>query len=86
MRTAGLPNFRKLYAAYNDGLTAGKYRLVIQNSYNVKQINGTKKFALATTNALGGSNYFLSWAYIIVGLASIAFSAVFAFFYKKQNK
>ena len=85
MRTAGLPNFRKLYGAYDSGLKKGPHRVVIQNSYDVTSIKGTKKYVLSTTNALGGSNYFLAWMYIVVGALSLIFSVVFAMAYKKKN-
>ena len=36
MRTAGLPNFRKLYGKIEKNLPAGKYDLKITNNYDVK--------------------------------------------------
>jgi hypothetical protein len=33
MRTAGLPTFRKLYAAINQQLDAGEYQLIVDNDY-----------------------------------------------------
>lgn len=36
MRTAGLPNFRKLWGRIDDNLKAGKYVLKIHNNYEVK--------------------------------------------------
>jgi len=36
MRTAGLPNFRKLYGKIVGGVTEGKYIVQIENNYNVK--------------------------------------------------
>jgi len=40
MRTAGLPNFRKLWGRVDDGLTAGEYSLSIINIYNVTGFEG----------------------------------------------
>jgi len=54
MRTAGLPSFRKLYGAIQNGLNADTYYLRIQNNYDVAAFGGSKKFVLSTTNLLGG--------------------------------
>ena len=35
MRTAGLPNFRKLWGKIENGLDAGKYQIKIENNYKV---------------------------------------------------
>jgi len=40
MRTAGLPNFRKLWGRIDEKLQAGKYMLKITNSYEVKPFQG----------------------------------------------
>lgn len=85
MRTAGLPNFRKLYGSYNAGMTAGVHRVTIQNQFDVTAIKGTKNFVLATTNALGGANFFLAYSYIAVGVVSLIFAVVFAIAYKKKH-
>jgi len=85
MRTAGLPNFRKLYGSYDNGLTAGIHRVTIQNQYDVTSIKGTKAFVLATTNALGGANFFLAYSYIVVGIVSLVFGVVFSIAYKKKH-
>lgn len=85
MRTAGLPNFRKLYGAYENGLKAGNYRVEIDNSYDVAKYGGTKKFVLSTTNMLGGSNFYLAYAYLVVGVMSILFAIIFAIAYKRKH-
>lgn len=77
MRTAGLPNFRKLYGVIEGPLTAGTYTLEIENSYDVESFEGQKSFVLSTTNALGGQNYFLAISYIIVGALCIVFAIIF---------
>ena len=35
MRTAGLPDFRKLWGKIDGGLKAGKYKLMIDNHFDV---------------------------------------------------
>jgi len=85
MRTAGLPNFRKLNGYYENGLKAGTHTLKIQNAYDVTKIKGTKAFVLSTTNALGGANFFLAYTYIVVGVVSLVFAVVFALAYKRRQ-
>lgn len=77
MRTAGLPEFRKLWGRIDGGLKAGKYKVEINNQYEVSPFQGKKHFVLATSNALGGKNYFLAFAYIVVGGLSMFFAFVF---------
>lgn len=60
MRTAGMPNFRKLWGRITDGVPAGTYTLNIVNNYNVDAYDAKKTFIISTTNAFGGKNYFLS--------------------------
>lgn len=85
MRTAGLPNFRKLWGSIKDKLEAGSYFVSIQNNYEVEPFQGTKSFVLSTTNALGGKNYFLAVCYITVGTLCLLFSFVFCFAYMKKK-
>ena len=54
MRTAGLPNFRKLYGKIDKDLKAGTYYLHVNNNYDVSSFNGNKSFVMSTTNILGG--------------------------------
>ena len=54
MRVAGLPTFRKLFAAISTKLTKGTYYLKVDNNYDVSGWDGTKKFVLSTSNNLGG--------------------------------
>jgi hypothetical protein len=77
MRTAGLPNFRKLYGKITDDLPAGKYDLTINNTYDVRSFDGSKYFVLSTTNVFGGTNYFLAICYIVVGALCISFGIIF---------
>lgn len=88
MRTAGLPNFRKLYGVINQDLTNGTYYLQIKNNYNTDSFSGNKTFVLSTTNLLGGQNYFLAISYIVVGSLCLVLSLIFFGVYmsKKNDK
>lgn len=87
MRVAGLPQFRKLYGALHTDLLAGSYELKIENNFDVSQFDGSKKFVLSTTNALGGQNYFLAGAYLVVGAVCILLGVFFLVLYVvKKNK
>lgn len=77
MRTAGLPNFRKLYGKIEQDLPAGTYTVIVDNKYNVSSFDGSKYFVLSTTNVFGGTNYFLAVCYIVVGALCIMFGIIF---------
>lgn len=85
MRTAGLPNFRKLWGRIEDGLKAGQYTVTIDNNYDVSSFDGKKSFVLSTTNALGGKNYFLAICYIVVGALCIVFAIIFLVAFLKKR-
>ena len=86
MRTAGLPNFRKLWGRIDSQLTPGKtYNLNVINNYNVAPFGGTKSFVLSTTNALGGKNYFLAICYIVVGALCFLFAVIFCIAYMRKK-
>jgi len=78
MRTAGLPNFKKLYRIIDQDLEAGDYNVTIVNNYPVHQFSGTKSVVLSTTTWIGGKNPFLGYAYIIVGAICILLGVCFA--------
>lgn len=84
MRTAGLPNFRKLYGRV-ENLKAGYYYLKINNQFNVKPYDGKKSFVLSTANILGGKNYFLAFCYIGLGALCMIFAFIFCFAYMKRR-
>lgn len=100
MRTAGLPNFRKLWGKLStctglngdttnckqQDLDAGTYNIEIQNNYDVSSFSGKKYFVLSTTNMLGGQNYFLAICYIVVGALCLVFAIIFFVAYMRKQK
>ncbi|KAJ1908586.1 alkylphosphocholine resistance protein lem3 [Tieghemiomyces parasiticus] len=78
MRTAGLPNFRKLYGR-NEGTTmkSGIYEMVIQDNYDVSSFDGTKSIVISTVSFMGGKNPFLGIAYIVVGVLCVVLGCLF---------
>ena len=86
MRTAGLPNFRKLLGQISEDLKKGTYTLEIKNIYDVSSFAGSKYFVLSTTNLLGGTNYFLAVFYIIVGALCIMFGIIFFIAYMGRKQ
>jgi hypothetical protein len=81
MRTAGLPNFRKLYGKITQDIEPGEYQVFIQNNYDVNGFDGNKSFVLSTTK-----NYFLAVCYIVVGSLCLIFAMIFLVaFLKKKN-
>ena len=86
MRTAGLPNFRKLWGRLEQGIKKGTYNVTVDNNYDVNGFDGNKSFVLSTTNALGGKNYFLAICYIVVGSLCLIFAIIFLFAFLKKRK
>jgi hypothetical protein len=85
MRTAGLPNFRKLWGRIEQDLSPGQYTMSINNVYDVTSYDGNKFFVLSTTNALGGKNYFLAICYIVVGSLCLVFAIIFFIAYIRKR-
>ena len=86
MRTAGLPNFRKLWGRIEGDLKAGTYSLTIDNIYDVSDYDGSKMFVISTTNALGGKNFFLAVCYLVVGSLCIVFAIIFLGAYLRKRR
>ncbi|XP_043701595.1 ALA-interacting subunit 3-like [Telopea speciosissima] len=82
MRTAALPNFRKLYGKIEVDLQANdSIQVTLDNNYNTYSFNGEKKLVLSTTSWLGGKNDFLGIAYLTVGGLCFFLAMVFAVIY-----
>mmetsp|Transcript_13147 Transcript_13147/g.22250 ORF Transcript_13147/g.22250 Transcript_13147/m.22250 type:complete len:413 (-) Transcript_13147:287-1525(-) len=80
MRTATLPNFRKLWGVINTNLNQGDVvHIDINNRYNTYRFEGKKKVVLSTTSFLGGKNYFLGASYLSVGFFCLFLAVVFGF-------
>ncbi|KAL9163529.1 hypothetical protein ABFS82_06G046400 [Erythranthe guttata] len=82
MRTAALPNFRKLYGRIETDLEANEMiKVVINNNYNTYTFKGKKKLVISTTTWIGGKNDFLGKVYITVGgiclFIAVAFISVY---------
>ncbi|CAG8633796.1 10805_t:CDS:2 [Ambispora gerdemannii] len=78
MRTAGLPNFRKLYGKNETHVMAqGRYRIVIDDFFPVLKYGGTKSIVISTVSFLGGKNPFLGIAYIAVGIVCVVLGCLF---------
>ena len=78
MRTAALPNFRKLYGKIEVDLEPDEeIAVTIQNNYNTYSFGGKKKLILSTASWLGGKNDFLGMAYLMFGGLSIFLALIF---------
>ena len=78
MRTAALPNFRKLFrridhseGVFSNSLPKGTYFLTIDYNFPVKSFDGTKEIILSNAWLLRSKNAFLGIAYIVVGVLSL---------------
>nr|CAG8466090.1 6657_t:CDS:2 [Entrophospora candida]CAG8510777.1 4766_t:CDS:2 [Entrophospora candida] len=88
MRTAGLPNFRKLYGKNEkEPLKAGEYEVLIDYKFPVTRYGGTKSFVISTGSFLGGKNPFLGSAYMGVGMLCVILGCIFTarYLYKPRK-
>jgi len=77
MRTAGLPDFKKLHRIINTDLAPGNYSFQVRNNFPVSSFSGKKHLVLSTTTWIGGRNPFLGYAYIVVGAICFILGIVF---------
>jgi hypothetical protein len=78
MRTAALPEFRKLYRVIDTKLEPGEYTVVVRNNFNVEYFEGEKAIMLATTTSLGAPNSKLGVSYVIVGVLCVVSAVALA--------
>lgn len=87
MRTAALPNFRKLYGKIEEDLDADDVVVVhLWNNYNTYSFGGKKKIVLSTSSWLGGKNDFLGLANLFVGSSCILISFIFLLLHVKNPR
>lgn len=78
MRTAALPDFRKLRGIIPGDLQEGEVlTLTVYNNYDVSSFGGKKKVVLSTMSWIGGKNSFLGTVYIAVGALCLFLSVLF---------
>ncbi|WJX64835.1 ALA-interacting subunit 3 [Trifolium repens] len=79
MRTAALPNFRKLYGKIEVDIEAqDNIEIVMENNYNSYEYQGKKSVVLSTTSWMGGKNDFLGIMFVAVGGLCLLLSLIYA--------
>ncbi|RYP30439.1 hypothetical protein DL767_006250 [Monosporascus sp. MG133] len=78
MRTAGLPDFSKLYARNDEEpMIAGTYSLEIIDNFRTDVYAGKKKILFTELSVMGGHNNFLGILWLVVGGFCIVLAVVF---------
>jgi hypothetical protein len=78
MRTAALPNFRKLYGKIQGPFKKGAVlKFNINSNFEVQSFGGSKSLILSTIGSLGGKNSYLGISYLVVGCLSLLLTALF---------
>ena len=78
MRTAGLPQFRKLYGIIKADILAGEtLAFTIQTNYEVASFKGTKSIVVTTLADFGNQNFALGNTAIVIGTMSLAIGIIF---------
>lgn len=79
MRTAALPDFRKLHRIVSTrSLVKGEVlTLKVRNNYDVSSFGGSKQVVLSTMSWIGGKNHFLGAVYIGVGALCLFLAVLF---------
>jgi hypothetical protein len=72
MRTAGLPDFKKLWGIIEQTLPAGNYRMTVSNNYQLAEWQGKRSFFLTHISPAGGRNYLLPILCLLAGFSSLA--------------
>lgn len=78
MRTAALPNFRKIYGKINQDFRKGDELIfTVSANFEVDSFSGSKALVIAQVGDFGGKNPYLGVAFIVVGAISLMFALLF---------
>ena len=78
MRTATLPNFRKLYGFIDQPISKGEVlSFEINVNWDVQSFQGSKALLVSTNYAFGGKNDYLGKTIWIIGVVFLALGGVF---------
>lgn len=78
MRTAGLPNFRKLYGTIKGPFKKGDILTFnINSNFEVQSFGGSKSLIISTISAIGGKNSYIGVSYVVVGCLSFLLTILF---------
>ena len=78
MRTAALPNFRKLYGYIEQPIPAGAtLTFNVQANWVVERLEGAKALVVSNNYIFGGKNHWLGTLFIVVGGVASCLGALF---------